>query len=285
VPQLQPPPYQDAQGTQRWSEWFRKINDLLSGVSQSINNIDDVVITGVTDKELLSYDSGTSKWINQTGTEWGIVNDTTPQLGGDLDTNGNSIVSVSDGDITIAPDGTGKVLLGGDLDTQSNNIIMTDSDFIIDASGNEWVQFISGGGATHYFTIRNASSTNPMILSVNSVSSNVNIALSPKGTGWVEVGKQHMGPPTTVTATTHAVVRGDRYLLCDTTSNAITVNLRAASTAGAGARLDIKLVNATNAVTIDGSGSETIDGTTTKVLNTLYDNLSLVCDGSNWHIL
>ena len=40
-----------------------------------------------------------------------IVADTTPQLGGDLDVNGNDIVSVTDGDINITPDGTGEVVL------------------------------------------------------------------------------------------------------------------------------------------------------------------------------
>ena len=41
-----------------------------------------------------------------------IVDDTTPQLGGSLDVNGNKIVSVSNGDIDIEPNGTGNVLLG-----------------------------------------------------------------------------------------------------------------------------------------------------------------------------
>ena len=36
-----------------------------------------------------------------------VVEDTTPQLGGDLDVNGNSITSTSNGDIDIAPNGTG----------------------------------------------------------------------------------------------------------------------------------------------------------------------------------
>ena len=38
-----------------------------------------------------------------------LVNDTTPQLGGDLDVNGNDIVSASNGDINISPNGTGTV--------------------------------------------------------------------------------------------------------------------------------------------------------------------------------
>jgi hypothetical protein len=43
-----------------------------------------------------------------------VVEDTTPQLGGNLDVNGNSIVSVSNGNISIVPNGSGKVILDGD---------------------------------------------------------------------------------------------------------------------------------------------------------------------------
>lgn len=42
-----------------------------------------------------------------------IVGDVTPQLGGNLDVNGNSIVSVSNGNIAITPNGSGKVILDG----------------------------------------------------------------------------------------------------------------------------------------------------------------------------
>ena len=41
------------------------------------------------------------------------VEDTTPQLGGNLDVNGNSIVSTSNGNIAITPNGSGKVILDG----------------------------------------------------------------------------------------------------------------------------------------------------------------------------
>ena len=41
-----------------------------------------------------------------------LVGDTTPQLGGNLDVNGNSIVSTSNGNINITPNGTGNVSLG-----------------------------------------------------------------------------------------------------------------------------------------------------------------------------
>lgn len=40
------------------------------------------------------------------------VEDTTPQLGGNLDVNGNKIISTSNGNIDIEPNGTGNILLG-----------------------------------------------------------------------------------------------------------------------------------------------------------------------------
>ena len=43
-----------------------------------------------------------------------LVNDTSPQLGGNLDVNGNDIVSTSNADIDIIPNGTGDINLGAD---------------------------------------------------------------------------------------------------------------------------------------------------------------------------
>ena len=48
------------------------------------------------------------------GTMTDVVDDTSPQLGGNLDVNGNSIVSASNGNIDILPNGTGVINLDGD---------------------------------------------------------------------------------------------------------------------------------------------------------------------------
>ena len=42
-----------------------------------------------------------------------VVEDTTPQLGGDLDVNGNDLVSTSNGNISLLPNGSGKVIIDG----------------------------------------------------------------------------------------------------------------------------------------------------------------------------
>ena len=61
----------------------------------------------------LKYYTG-SAWVAITsGGITDLVQDTTPQLGGNLDINTYSIVSTSNGNINITPNGTGKVVLDG----------------------------------------------------------------------------------------------------------------------------------------------------------------------------
>ena len=75
----------------------------------------------------LCYHNGTD--IINTGFIAGVVDDTSPQLGGNLDVNGNDIVSTSNTDIDIIPNGTGDVNLGADTvqvgDNNANATITT----------------------------------------------------------------------------------------------------------------------------------------------------------------
>ena len=81
-----------------------------------------------TDDKILLWDESASSWkymtldnlqdsIDTTGGSSGIsdiVDDTSPQLGGNLDVNGNKIASASNQDVTIEPHGTGDILLYAD---------------------------------------------------------------------------------------------------------------------------------------------------------------------------
>ena len=61
-----------------------------------------------------------------------VVSDTSPQLGGDLDVNGNDIVSTSNGDISLLPNGSGKVLIDGNGST--GGVILEDGSINIRSS-------------------------------------------------------------------------------------------------------------------------------------------------------
>lgn len=114
-----------------------------------------------------------------------LLGDTTPQLGGDLDVNGNSIVSVSNGDILATPDGTGRVILDGlsypSADGTSGQAITTDG------LGNLSFTTVSGSGINNVvedLTPQLGGNLDVNGQSIVSVSAG-NIAITPDTTGSV----------------------------------------------------------------------------------------------------
>lgn len=93
--------------------------ELGAGVSLGFAGIE--VDRGTDPTVGLRWNETTDQWeITSNGSTWSsittgaatfdLVNDLTPQLGGDLDMNGFDIVSLSNADIVLDPDGTGVVI-------------------------------------------------------------------------------------------------------------------------------------------------------------------------------
>jgi len=113
-----------------------------------------------------------------------VVEDTTPQLGGNLDVNGQDIVTTSNADIELAPNGTGKVVIKGN--TNQGKIVLnceanSHGQTIIAAphseSANNVLTLPSTGGdarlvsATSTATLTNKTLTTPVIAEIDSGSS------------------------------------------------------------------------------------------------------------------
>ena len=77
-----------------------------------------------------------------------VVNDTTPQLGGSLDVNGNSIVSTSNGNINISPNGSGNISLA----PTTGKIILGALDFPTGMGTNGQVLTTNGSSAMSWST-------------------------------------------------------------------------------------------------------------------------------------
>ena len=75
-----------------------------------------------------------------------VVEDSTPQLGGDLDVNGNGLTSTSNGNIALTPNGTGVVRIDG-----SNGIDIQSGSISIKNSGTQsYVDFYCESSNAHY---------------------------------------------------------------------------------------------------------------------------------------
>jgi len=70
---------------------------------------------------VLKYYNG-SAWISLSAGLASLAADTTPQLGGNLDMNGQDIVTTSNADIDLAPNGTGRVVVKGN--TNQGSIVL-----------------------------------------------------------------------------------------------------------------------------------------------------------------
>jgi hypothetical protein len=78
-----------------------------------------------------------------------VVEDTTPQLGGSLDVNGNAIVSASNGNIRLEPNGSGNIA----LTPSTGKIILGALDFPTGMGTNGQVLTTNGSSALSFTTI------------------------------------------------------------------------------------------------------------------------------------
>ena len=120
-----------------------------------------------------------------------VAADSSPQLGGDLDVNGNSIVSASNGNISITPNGSGSVIIDGlshpQADGNAGQVLKTDG------SGQLAFASVSSLAGAGIQNVSDDSSPqlggNLDVVTHNIVStSNRNITLAPNGSGKVVVG-------------------------------------------------------------------------------------------------
>jgi hypothetical protein len=111
-------------------------------------------------KTVIAYakaDDGTNPNISTISLASDLVDDTTPQLGGDLDTN-------------------------------SFNIAFDDAHGINDENGNEQIIFQTTSSAVNQFDITNAATGNAPSISATGGDSNIDVAIIPKGTGETKIG-------------------------------------------------------------------------------------------------
>ena len=77
--------------------------------------------------------------------------------------------------------------LGGDLDTNSFNISFDDAHGITDENGNEQIVFQTTSSAVNQLDITNAATGSAPSIQATGGDSNINLRVGPKGTGLVEV--------------------------------------------------------------------------------------------------
>jgi len=142
-----------------------------AGFTLTFKTVSGTGVALVAGKTTIVYSDGTN--VSQAFYLSDLLEDTTPQLGGNLDANGN-------------------------------NILIDGGNFIGDESGNEQIKFATTASAVNEISVTNAATTNPPAISATGGDTNIDLNLTPKGIGRVTLGAgkiQQTAEKVTISAT------------------------------------------------------------------------------------
>ena len=249
----------------------------------------DVFITTPASK--MAFLNASGSLISSGGTSlMEVANDTSPQLGGNLDVNGNDIVTTSNADLELAPNGTGKVVVKGNtnqgaikLNCEANSHGQTIIAAPHTESANNTLTLPStGGDARLVSTASTATLTNKTFgdnvsFGDNNITNVGDIAvdsISPDGTD-INVAVSDNS------ATAFTIKQGsDNYLVVDTANSSESVAIGTGISGTA-----ISIGHTTSETTVNDNltvtGNLTVSGTTTTVDSTTINvQNTLVFEGS-----
>jgi len=165
----------------------------VSGSVTDASGYSKVAVTHIVSSGTLSDGDGVGVHFTQSGADGSgdmsdVVDDTSPQLGGDLDINGNDITSASNADVDINPHGTGNVVLKTDL---------------VSVGGGSEIGHVSSNGAYDLKLDTNSSTNSGSIVITDGANGNIDITTN--GTGAIKFNDMAYIPQQAITSTSNAV--------------------------------------------------------------------------------
>jgi len=278
----------------------------ISGIT--LAGTDKVLVQDISDSDNLR--TVTAQDIANLGVEGGaldnVVDDLTPQLGGDLDVNGFDIVSVSAGDINLIPDTTGSIsLLANDIFVNEDIVHNGDTDTKITFTADTITATV-GGGESIEFTTAGAQlgGTGPIISSIldeDTMTSNSATALATQQSikAYADTKLSALSDDASPTLGGNLVVGG--YQITSTSAGNITLNpdttgdiILSAADVHVGTNIlhegdtDTSIAFGTDSISLYSGGSNKLDITTSGVrlglanarVTTILDEDDMVSDSA-----
>jgi hypothetical protein len=164
--------------------------------------------------------------------------------------------------------------LGGNLDTNSFNIAFDDAHGITDENANEQLFFSTTGSAINYLNVTNAAASGDPKLSALGGDTNIDLAISPKGSGEVVIG--------TGSANATLTSSGAHDLVLDTNSGTNSGNITITDAANGNITLT---PNGSGKVVVDVLTFPNADGSANQILTTNGSGVLSFVDnsgGTDW---
>ena len=145
------------------------------------NETGTVITTGTTANTLITGQTSITSGDIVSGSDELIISDASASTFKRVTV--DNLISSAGGLTSVAADSSPQ--LGANLDTNSFNILIDDAHFIGDENGNEQIIFQTTSSAVNQIDITNAASGSGPSIASTGDDSNINLTLTPKGTGKV----------------------------------------------------------------------------------------------------
>ena len=247
----------------------------VDGVTSAIQtqiNTKQAVVSGVSDAEIGYLDGVTSAIQTQINTKIAdVVSDTSPQLGANLDTNQFDIVTISNRDLDLAPNGTGKVVFRGNTNSAA---------IVLNCENNSH-------GVTIQSPAHSAGSTYTTKLPDALGTTNASAIVTADANGVVTFTGGIVEDIVTITSSSNAAtlnMRDGTNFVHDLTENVTYTFTNPASTGNVSA-FTLKVIQGSTARTITWPSVKWAGGSapTLTATNDAVDYFVFIYDGANWY--
>ena len=230
---------------------------------------DSIEKTFVVDNATTGAYTVTFKTTSGTGVTWAAADKGTKMVYSD----GTNVVDTAFTDLSsdFSPQ------LSADLDANGKNITIDTATGIIDENGNQQITFSTTGSAVNEFTVANAATSNPPALSVTGGDTNIDMNLTPKGTGRVTFNGQGKIQSVAEKVTT-AATSATGTINYDVLTQAV---LNYTSDAGGDWTLNIRGDGSNSLDSIMDTGESVTIAHIVKIGSSEYRNSAVTIDGSS----